>query len=101
MPAMVYVFPNGELDVDDQFYASVMLPYTEAFFTKRFRSAARNYEKWFSNYQRPDSPDMEETLNRMEKPFLEEFGITIDQFVLILVQFRKLALIGTKAIPRI
>jgi hypothetical protein len=92
MPAMVHVFPNGELDVDDQFYASVMLPYTEAFFTKRFRSAARNYEKWFSNYQRPDSPDMEETLNRMEKPFLEEFGITIDQFVLILVQFRKLAL---------
>ena len=92
MPAVVHVFPNGEVDVDDQFYASVMRPYTEALFTKGFRSTARNYEKWFSNYQRPDSPQMEETLNRMEKPFLEEFGITIHQFVLILVHLGKLAL---------
>jgi len=92
MPALVHVFPNGELDVDDHFYASVMLPYTHALTTGSIRSAAKNYEKWFVNYQRPDSPKSEDTLDRLEKPFLEEYGITVDQFALVLVHLGRLAL---------
>jgi hypothetical protein len=92
MPPVIRVHPNGELEVDEQFYTAVMFPYTGAFFEKGFRSAARSYERWFSDYQRPDNPEMEETLNRLEQPFLEEFGITLDQFVLITMHLRRLAL---------
>jgi hypothetical protein len=92
MSPLVHIFPNGELDVDDQFYTSVMLPYTHALTTNHFRSAAKNYEKWFVNYERPDSPLMEETLDRLEQPFLEEFGITLNQFVLILMHLGNLAI---------
>jgi len=69
-----------------------MLPYTHALTTRGFRAAARNYEKWFANYERPNSPEMEKTLDRLEQPFLSEYGITIDQFALILVHLGKLAL---------
>lgn len=92
MPAQVHVFPNGELDVDAQFYASVMKPYSQAVFTKAFRSSARSYEKWFSNYERPEDPNAHETLDRMEQPFQEEFGLTLDQFVPIHHHFGRLAI---------
>lgn len=92
MPAEVHVFPNGELDVDDRFYESVMIPYSQALFSKGFRSMADRYESWFSSYERPSSPEMEDTLNRLEEPFREEFGLTLDEFVLIHIQLDKYAL---------
>jgi hypothetical protein len=92
MVPLIHVFPNGELDVDERFYTSVMLPYTHALTKRGFRSAARSYEKWFANYERPDSPEMEKTLSRLEQPFLAEYGITLDQFALILVHLGRLAL---------
>jgi hypothetical protein len=92
MRAVIHIFPNGELDVDDRFYASTMLPYSQAYFTKKFRSAAKNYERWFADYEAPDSPESEKLLSRLEQPFFGEFGITINQFTLIVGHLRKLAL---------
>lgn len=98
MTPLIHVFPNGELDVEERFYASVMLPYTHALTAKGFRSAARNYEKWFSNYERPDNPEMGKTLDRLEQPFIAEYGVTLDQFTLILVHLGRLALKEQKLI---
>jgi hypothetical protein len=92
MRPVIHIFPNGELDVDDRFYASTMLPYSQAYFTKKFRSAAKNYERWFTDYKAPVSPESEKLLSRLEQPFFEEFGITLDQFTMIVGHLRKLAL---------
>jgi hypothetical protein len=96
MQAEIHVFPNGELDFDKRFYATVMSPYVRAMFAKGFRSSAKGYEQWFSNYQQPKNPDSEETLNRMEQPFREEFGLTLDQFVAIPHQLGRFALKNQK-----
>jgi hypothetical protein len=83
MPAEVHVFPNGELDVDEHFYESVMTPYIRALFAKGFRASAAMYEQWFSNYERTTNSATRESLYRMEKPFRDEFCVTLDQFVSI------------------
>jgi hypothetical protein len=83
MQPEVHIFPNGEADVDEHFYESVMAPYTRALFTKSFRASASKYEQWFPNYERAFNPDADKTLNRMERPFREEFCVSIDQFVSI------------------
>ena len=62
MPAEIRVFPNGELDVDDQFYVSVMVPYIRAKFAENFRSWAKHYERWFSNYEADKDPDRPATV---------------------------------------
>ena len=92
MPAEIRVHPNGEVDVNDQFYAAVMSPYVRAVFAKGFRLSAAAYVRWFSNYQKPKSPDAEVTLKRMEQPFYEEFGTTLNQFVAMPHHFGRLAL---------
>jgi hypothetical protein len=92
MPAEIRVFPNGELDVDDQFYVSVMVPYIRAQFADSFRSSAKHYERWFSNYEPDKAPDAADSLKRLEEPFLQEFGITIDQLMMIPHHFGRHAL---------
>jgi len=83
MPAEIRVFPNGELDVDDKFYVSIMAPYVQAKFADKFQSWAGYYDSWFSDYQSEENPDAVETLRRLEEPFATEFGVTIDQLVSI------------------
>ena len=92
MPSVIRIFPNGEVDVDDKFYTSVMAPYAGAFFRSRFRAAASNYEKWFSSYQSPDDPESKDLLTRLERPFFDEFGISLEEFVRIVHRLRRLAL---------
>jgi hypothetical protein len=91
MPAEIRVFPNGELDVDDKFYVSVMGPYVQAKFADNFQIWARYYDSWFSDYQHEDNPDAAEMLNRLEEPFATEFGITIDQLMSIPNSFGRYA----------
>jgi hypothetical protein len=92
MPAEVHIFPNGELDVDDQFYESVMIPYSQALFSKGFRSLGEKYESWFLSYEGPNNPETNATLSRLELPFREEYGVTLDGFVRIHVELGKQAL---------
>ncbi len=92
MKPEVRVFPNGELDVDDHFYVSVMLPYIRAKFADSFHAWAKHYEKWFSGYESESSNAGSKLLDRLEQPFLKEFGITIDQLVSIPRHFGRIAL---------
>jgi hypothetical protein len=98
MRAEIHVFPNGELDFDKKFYETVMLPYVRAISDRRFHSSARNYERWFPSHGRPENPEQQEALNRMEQPFLAEFGVTIDQLIAIPNRLGHLALRERKLI---
>jgi hypothetical protein len=97
-PPEVHVFPNGELDVNDHFYKSVMAPYVQALFAKQFRSSAQNYEKWFSDHKESSDSDADEILDRLEQPFHQEFGVTISQFVMIPQYFGRFALENQKLV---
>jgi hypothetical protein len=94
MPPLIRVFENGELDVDDGFYESVMSPYYREIFAQDFRSQVKNYERWFVGYEGHDNQENEETLDRLEQPFREEFGFGIEQFVNVVSQLRQLAFLS-------
>lgn len=92
MPAMVEVSPNGELDVSDEFYDSVMSPYTHAMVSNAFQESADKYEEWFFGYKRPDDKESSNRLDSLEKPFLDEFGLTVYDYVTVSYQIRRLAI---------
>lgn len=93
MPATVKVWPNGELDVSDQFYDSVMSPYIRTMVSNAFQDSADRYHEWFFGFTRPNDQETSERLNRLEMPFVEEFGITVDEFVTVSHQIRQLAIV--------
>jgi hypothetical protein len=98
MEPEIHSFQNGELDFDKEFYATVMSPYVRAVFEKGFHCSAQNYDRWFSSYQPKESARSLETIRRMEQPFHDEFGVTIDQFVAIPNRFGHVALKTQKLI---
>ena len=92
MPAEIRVFPNGELDVNDEFYNSVMLPYVRARTAEDYRDSASQYERWFPEIEREPSPEVNDALARLEGPFLAEFGYSTNQMVLAAHNFGRLAI---------
>jgi hypothetical protein len=92
MPPMVEVSPNGELDVSDEFYDSVMSPYTRAIVSNAFQQSADKYEEWFFGYKRLNEDESSNRLASLEKPFLDEFGVTVYEYVTVSHQINRLAI---------
>ena len=94
MKPTIEIAQNGELDVDEKFYATVMSQY----FTKRGRvaseEAASDYDSYFPGVERPDESANikdEKGLNDFDKAFAPEFGFSVHLLFRALDEFRTIA----------
>ena len=92
--AKIDVLPNGELEVDEKFYANVFSKYL----TKRSRAAsdeaAADYETyfpWIEQSKDETTVGDENALNEFDKVFAPEFGFSIHLLFRALDEFRTMA----------
>jgi len=90
----VLVFPNGEIQVDEGFYASVMGGYSETRANEMFEAAAEHYDSHFEPEQEDKRGNKrhEDMIRGLQAPFRAEFGISLDQLFEILNHLRRMAL---------
>jgi hypothetical protein len=94
MDPRIGIFPNGELEVDEKFYSTVMSQYL----TRRARvaseSAASNYESffpWLNQQQREKKQGDDNALSEFDRVFAPEFGFSIRLLFTLLDELRTMA----------
>jgi len=94
MAAKIGIVPNGELDVDERFYAKVFSRYL----TKRSRAANEqaiaDYESYFPEINEPEeeSDGLENALDEFDKIFIPEFGFGVRLVIKAKNMFREMAI---------
>jgi hypothetical protein len=79
----IRVFPNGEFVTSGKFYETVLLPYHSGHFAERFEESLRRYPDLYKAPQRVGLP-VEEVFDReFTSAFEAEYGLPLQQLVLI------------------
>ena len=79
-PAKLELFDNGEFVAADDYYKTIIQPYTAEQFVGRFNAAAEDYAEHFIDPSKKHSPE-----KPFEEPFVDafkaEYGLTPDELV--------------------
>lgn len=89
------IFPNGELGVDETFYANVLSKYFSKIGYAASERAQADYESYFPELEEPPQTEVEEieaAVDQFDKVFAPEFGFSVRKLFEVRDQFRELAL---------
>jgi hypothetical protein len=91
----VKIHPNGEIEVDQQFYAEMFSKYLSRRSDSASDKAAESYDKHFESRQplsAVESEDIDKKIARLNAVFEPEFGFSIEKLIKIMEVWREFAL---------
>lgn len=91
----VTIHPNGEIEVDEKFYADIFSRYLSHRSDETTQRAAEAYETHFETHKavpNEESPRLDEQLARLNEVFRPEFGFDIQNLVKVMDLWREFAI---------
>jgi len=91
----VTIHPNGEIEVDEEFYASVFSKYLSHRSDETTQRAAEAYDTHFETREavsNEESPGLDEQLAKLNEVFRPEFGFDVQNLVKVMDLWREFAI---------
>jgi hypothetical protein len=80
-PPEIRVHPNGEIEIDTDFFSGVWRQYTEASFADQYARAAGDYASYFMAHDPAKSQASAEVVQEIDPAFRAEFGISASKLI--------------------